>query len=148
MPSGPTAEVLAERLRAAGLRPTAVRIGVLEVMQASGASFASAAEICVRMIERGSGASGGTLYRAIHELEAHGFLLRITDCARRTRYRLHIHADPPGTLQIVCHGSGRTVTIAEPALADHLASALRQVGFDPAGHTMTIYLDPDRLSPG
>ncbi|MDM0026205.1 Fur family transcriptional regulator [Variovorax saccharolyticus] len=138
----------AERLRAAGLRPTAARVGVLEVMATHGAAFATAAELCRCLLQRGARASGGTIYRAIHDLELHGLLLRVPDRSRRSLYRLRVHTDPPGTLQVVCHRTGRTLTIVEPALADHLASILQEIGFDAAGQTLTICLDPDRNAPG
>ena len=110
-------------------------------MEAHHAPFVSAAEICRHLVQSGARASGGTIYRTVHELEAHGFLLRILDCSRKSLYRLRRDADARGALQVVCHGDRRTIAMEDAALADHLTRSLRQLGLDLGGRAVTIYIE-------
>ena len=54
-----------QRLRTAGLRPTAARIGVLQVIQAAGAAGIGADETFRQMLLRGTHVSTSTVYRII-----------------------------------------------------------------------------------
>lgn len=108
-----------------------------------GTTFVSRVEICRNLVQRNARVSGGTISRAIHELEAHGFLQRVSDCSRGSLYRLRVYADPARMLQVVCHGSRRTGTIVDPALTDQLRDSLRHAGFDSVGQTLMIYIHPE-----
>ena len=64
------------RLRAAGMRPTVARIGVLQALDAEVPACICAEDLHRRMVLRGTRASIGTVYRVIHQLEANGLVLR------------------------------------------------------------------------
>lgn len=130
-----------ERMRAAGLRATVARIGVLQVMQTSDQCL-SVEDVFAQMLSRGTHVSIGTLYRVIYDLESHEILLRERDRNGRSMYR--IQPDPQDTevLHVVCTGSGRSFPIDDVDLHARMVAAMKAMGFDiPSRTAMSIHVD-------
>lgn len=127
-----------QRIRSAGLRPTAARIGVLQVIAACSADHMSAEEVFRRMVARGTPNCLSTVYRVIHELTGRGLLLREWSSMRKALYRLKPERFDTEPLRLVCPESGRTVVLAEADLYAGLLAAARHHGIDLDGQALSI----------
>lgn len=131
-----------QRLRAAGLRPTSARIGVLQVIDASGEEPLPVEEVFRRMGVRGTGVSLGTVYRLMHELEARQVLLRGWGSDRKALYWLRRTERGALGLQLVCSRTGRRVAIDDADLSARLLAAVEREGFDLAGLVLEVRPGP------
>jgi len=77
-----------ERLRAAGLRPTAPRIAVLQVFEEARGDALSSEDVYKRLSSRGVQVSLGTAYRAAHDLTVHGLLRLQSTLGLKRMYRM------------------------------------------------------------
>lgn len=131
-----------QRLRAAGLRPTSARIGVLQVIDASGDVPLPAEEVFRLMSVRGTRVSLGTVYRLIHELETRQVLLRGWGSDRKALYWLRRTDRGALGLQLVCPRTGRRVVLDDADLSARLLAAVEREGFDLAGLTLQVQPSP------
>lgn len=134
-----TQALVLKRLRAARLRPSAARIGVLQVMEAAAPARLSAEDIYQAMLGRGTQASLGTVYRALHHCHEAGLLLRELDAARTWRYGIRSADAHAQSLQLVCPLSGRVVLVVDEALRERLLDIARDQGMALEGLTITIH---------
>lgn len=131
-----------QRLRAAGLRPTSARIGVLQVIDAAGETPLPAEEVFRRMSVRGTRVSLGTVYRLIHELETRQVLLRGWGSDRKALYWLRRTERGALGLQLVCQRTGRRVVLDDADLGARLLAAAEREGFDLAGLVLEVQPSP------
>ena len=130
-----------QRLRAADLRPTVARIGILQVIGAMAPQAVCADEVFRRMMLCGTRTSMGTIYRGIQQLQSHGLLLREWTEDRKAMYRLKLpdHAVKP--LRLVCRESGRTMVLHDEALQVYLMAMAEREGLDIADEGFAIHVD-------
>lgn len=133
---------LLQRLRAAGLRPTVARIGVLQAIDEPAAGAVCAEDVVRQMLRRGTPASPSTVYRVIHELDAAGLLQREWDHARKALYRVRPDGQDARSVSLVCRRSGRAVPLAaDGELHALLLEAAARAGFDLRGQALTVLAD-------
>lgn len=130
-----------QRLRAADLRPTVARIGILQVIEASGPDCVSAEDVFRRMILRGTRVSLGTVYRTIQQLHLKTVLLREWDDFRKATYRLK----PPGhesqAHRIVCRHCDHSIAFTDERLQARLKSIAEAQGIVLSGQALTVHVD-------
>lgn len=133
---------LLQRLRDAGLRPTAARIGILQVIQAAGACGVAADEVFRQMLLRGTRVSVSTVYRAVHQLEFLGVLLqgRGGD-SLRTTYRLGPVAQAPVEARMACRGCERSVLLPGAQLRSEVERRAAEQGMQPAMGELVFQVD-------
>ncbi|MFN3440442.1 MAG: Fur family transcriptional regulator [Acidovorax sp.] len=120
-----------QRLRAAGLRPTTARIGILQVIHAAGVRGIGADEVFRQMLLRGVHVSTSTVYRIIHELDSLGVLLHDRTDHRYTVYRLAPPALPLHEVRVACRQCERFVVLPGAALRSELQSRAAHMGLSP-----------------
>lgn len=125
-------------LRRAGLRPSTARIGVLQVLEAAAPHSLRAEEIYRQMALRGTPTSIGTIYRALHDFEARGLLLRGWDGNRTAHYRVKPARADACPLRLMCPDSGRVVALDEPGLHAGLLEAARRAGVALDGLALSV----------
>lgn len=143
----PPASPLLDRLRRAGLRPTAARLGILQVFAAAPQEALCAEEVFRRALRQGAPGSLGTVYRTVYQLEARGLLLGETAADGMARYRLTPEgpaACPP--LRLRCPSSGRLLELADSPLKERLIAVARREGVDLRG--MALVIAPVDEAPG
>ena len=130
-----------QRLRAAKLRPTIARIGMLQVIEAAGTSRVSAEDVFRQMLLRGTRVSIGTVYRCIHQFEDSGLLLREWDANRRALYRVKPVGFDAYALRLLCRTCGRGIALTDAVLHERLEHLASLQGICIAHQTVTIAVD-------
>ena len=93
------------------------------------------------MIDEGTNLSVGTIYRSIHQLGAHGLVLREWDNHHKVWYRSKLSEQDGPSLRLICNSSGRSFTIADPELHARLLAAAGSKGLTLTGPEMVIHVD-------
>ncbi len=130
-----------QRLRAARLRPTIARIGVLQVIEAAGTGRVSAEDVFRQMLLRGTRVSIGTVYRCIHQFEDSGLLLREWGANRRALYRVKPVGFDTHALRLLCRTCGRGIALTDTALHERLEHLASLQGICIANQAVTIAVD-------
>ena len=121
----------------AGLRLTALRRDVLGLILDADAPV-GAYEILDRLRASRGGAAPPSVYRALDFLSAQGLVHRVERLAAFVACVAepapHAHAHPAQFL--ICRDCGRTIELADPALAAALAAAAARRGFTIAAATI------------
>lgn len=129
---------LLQRLRSAGVTPTAARIGVLQVLEAHDPRRLNSEEIFREMRRRGMRTSLSTVYRITQRLYAVGLLLRELDDTGKVHYRLQwANAETHG-VRVICRRSGRSVQLDDANLHAGLIAAAARAGLNVAGQTLVL----------
>jgi len=129
-----------QRLRATRLRPTVARIGVLQVIESAQPAGLDADAVFRRLLQRGTPASVGTVYRVIQQLQAHGLLLREWGARRKAVYRLKPAGFEQHAHRLVCRRCQHSVAFDEPQLHAALQALPALEGLRLAG-PMTIQVE-------
>lgn len=130
-----------QRLRAAGLRPTIARIGVLQVIQAAGAAGIGADETFRQMLLRGTHVSTSTVYRIIHELQALGVLLHDRG-DRHSLYRLCPAVPPPSSeVRVACRRCDRSELLPGARLRSELELRAAERDLRPLAADLVLQVD-------
>ena len=129
------------RLRAAGMRPTVARIGVLQALDAEMPARICADDLHRRMILRGTRASIGTVYRVIHQLEANGLVLREWDHSRTAYYRIKPSRFERPTHRILCRTCSHSVAFTDADFLARLADVAQSQGILIVAQEVTIQVD-------
>ena len=127
-----------QRLRAAGLTPTAARIGVLQVMAAQDPLRLSSEVIFGEMRRRGMRTSLSTVYRIVQKLYAVHMLLRELDDSGKVHYRLRPAEAEKHSVRLICRRSGHSVMLADDGLHARLIAAAARQGLNVAGQTLVL----------
>lgn len=132
---------LLQSLRTAGVRPTAARIGVLQVIELAGSAGISADDVFRQMLERGTHVSTSTVYRIVQNLQSLGLLF----CDRRDRhtlYRLRQSLLPPTTeVRLTCRQCGRSVLLPGEELRSELEVRAAEKGLRPFVADLVLQVD-------
>ena len=139
-----TEPTILQRLRAAQLRPTMARIGVLQVIEAAAPASICAEDVFRGLLQRGTPVSGGTVYRALQQCEAAGLLLREWDGKRKAHYRAKPNGFDAAPLRLVCIDTGRTIVLDDAELHARLIAAARREGLDLTGQALAIHAECER----
>ncbi len=129
---------LLQRLRSAGVTPTAARIGVLQVLEAQDPRRLNSEEIFREMRRRGMRTSLSTVYRITQRLYAVGLLLRELDDTGKVHYRLQWAHAETHCVRVICRRSGRSVKLDDVNLHAGLIAAAARAGLNVAGQTLVL----------
>ena len=132
-----------EALRTARLRPTMARVALVQVLLDADPAAISTGDMYNALLQRGTPAAMGTVYRAAQELEDRGLLLREwSERHRKAMYRLKPkELDDLEHIRLVCRESGQAILLRKHDLHARLLEAGREAGFDLAGQTLSIHVD-------
>ena len=126
---------LADRMSAAGVRPTAQRVRVLEEL-AREHNDATAQELHRRMAAEGERIGLATVYRALGALAEAGLVDTLAHGQAETCYRLceagHHHH------HLVCTSCHRVVELTDCSIGDWVARAARAEGFEATEHRLEV----------
>jgi Fur family ferric uptake transcriptional regulator len=126
---------LAGQMTAAGVRPTAQRVRVLEEL-AREHNDATAQELHRRLASGGDRIGLATVYRALAALSDAGLVDTLTHGQAETCYRLcatgHHHH------HLVCTGCHRVVELTNCSVGEWVAKAARAEGFEATGHSLEV----------
>lgn len=128
-----------QRLRAAGLRPTAARIAVLRLIEAAKDRI-SAEDVFRQLPARGARASIRTVYRVIHGLEQTNTVLREWDDKGTALYSLR-PTRKPARLRLVCGDCHHALDLLDADLHARLLAALQVAGMEPTGPFLTLRVE-------
>lgn len=129
---------LLQRLRSAGVTPTAARIGVLQVLEAQDPRRLNSEEIFREMRRRGMRTSLSTVYRITQRLYAVGLLLRELDDTGKVHYRLQWANTEAHCVRVICRRSGHSVKLDDADLHAGLIAAAARAGLNVAGQTLVL----------
>lgn len=132
---------LIQRLRAAGLRPTVARIGILQVIQAAGMAGVAVDAVCRQMLLRGTRASTSTVYRVIRQLESIGLLQQDRRDLRETRYRLRPSAPESVAMRVACRRCPRFAMLDAESLHAELERCAADQGLRPVMADMVLQVE-------
>jgi len=135
---------IAQRLRAARLRPTVARIGVLQLVEAAAPDSLAAEELFRQLITKGVRVGAGSVYRVLQELHTAGLLVREWGSARKAFYRSRLGAADGGMVRLVCSDSGRCIHVHDEQLLAALAALAMQHKLDLDGCSLTIAVERSR----
>jgi Fur family ferric uptake transcriptional regulator len=126
---------LAKQMTAAGIRPTAQRVRVLEELAREN-NDATAQELHRRMATTGDKIGLATVYRALAALSDAGLVDTLTHGHAETCYRLcatgHHHH------HLVCTGCHRVVELTDCSVGEWVAKAARAEGFEATSHSLEV----------
>ncbi|WP_291590591.1 Fur family transcriptional regulator [Comamonas sp. UBA7528] len=129
-----------QKLRTAKLRPTIARIGVIQVVQASGEVAISAEEVLRRLSDRGVPTSIGTVYRVLNQCEQTGIMQREWGKNRKALYRLKPCGLGAQALSLLCRRCGRQLPVEDAALLQCVLGVAQRMGISVGSETITIEL--------
>jgi Fur family ferric uptake transcriptional regulator len=118
--------VLIEALRRSGLRVTAARRAICEVIAASHGEHLDAAAIHARVSATGINVDQSTVYRSLDALEDAGLLTHTHLGHGAAVYHL---SEEAAHQHFVCSECGATVAIPAAAISDFLSEVETQTGF-------------------
>lgn len=135
LPQPPRPAFLAQ-LRAANLRPSAVRVCVLQTLADAGEEWQRGEEVFRRMLLRGTSVSLTTVYRILKEFEQSGLIMREWVRSRGGalavfRYKMP-DAEPCG-VRMRCGGCGAVAEVHDRDLREVLMRAALSRGLPSAG---------------
>ncbi|WP_028604032.1 Fur family transcriptional regulator [Ottowia thiooxydans] len=138
-----TTESILESLRAAGVRPTAARIAIMQVLESSAPRSISIDAIYQRLIERGTKSPVGTIYLAAREMAARGLILREWGYGhRKMMYRFKPKdLGQAARFRLVCRTSGRIVEINDAELHAQMLQSARDSGICLEGLVLNVVVD-------
>lgn len=130
-----------DQLRDHRIRPTAARIGVMQVMHEAEGGYRNAEQVYLTLYDSGLRFSMASIYRVLQELSVAGLLLRHwskTDQAGKSSFRLAPEILPPVAYTAVCPVCARRVQIEDGTFADNLHRVAQGAGFDAGLHHLTL----------
>lgn len=125
------------RLRGAGLRTSAGRTAVVELLAQEGDCLLSAQEIGDRLREREAAGSTATVYRALETLHGLGLVRRFDGGEGIARYEI---ADPTGDHHhhLVDEETGEVVAFEDAELEAAITRIGRRLGVRLTGHDVIL----------
>ena len=120
-----------DQLRKLGLRPTSARLDILRVLNGNPREALSAERLFVLLSERGAGASLGTIYRVLNELELRGIVhkeWRSQNAMAKACYRL-VSSAAMSVCHFLCPSCGHRQPVDDPALLAALSQLALKSGF-------------------
>lgn len=125
-----------ENLHRHGLKPTAARIRVLELIRSSPQRHLSAEDIYRLALDENMGISLGTVYRVLGELEQVGALTRSTFQAGKAVFEINEgrHHD-----HLICITCGTVDEFHDPTIERRRLAVAVEHGYEPRDHRLTLF---------
>lgn len=131
-----------QEIRKAGLKVTAPRVSILELLEKSDERHVSAEDVYRMLLDSGHEIGLATVYRVLTQFEAAGLVERhhfegSTSIFELNRGRHHDH--------IICVLCGRVEEFVDETIEKKQQEVAKEKGYELADHTLTIYgrcLDP------
>jgi Fe2+ or Zn2+ uptake regulation protein len=139
--SNPTQTRVYEQLREHRIRPTAARIGVLQVLHEADGGYRNAEQVYLSLYDAGLRFSMASIYRVLQELSQSGLLLRHwskSDQAGKSRFMLAPAVLPPTVYIAVCRICAQRMEIEDATFAENLHRVAQGAGFGAALHTLSL----------
>ena len=129
-----------EELRKAGLKVTAPRVKILEILEKSADGHLSAEEIYQMLNESGEQAGLATVYRVLTQFESAGLVLRHNFEGGRSVFELDRgeHHD-----HMICTKTGRVTEFHSEQIEELQEKIARENGYKLVGHALVLYVEPD-----
>jgi Fur family transcriptional regulator, ferric uptake regulator len=123
-------------LRKAGLKVTAPRLKILEILEGSPTRHMSAEGIYKRLIESNEDIGLATVYRVLTQFQAAGLVSRhhFEDGMAVFELNQGTHHD-----HIVCLDCGRVEEFTDETIEDRQTAIAEKLGYELADHAMTLY---------
>jgi len=123
-------------LRKAGLKVTAPRLKMLELLEKAQDRHLSAEAIYHQLLEAGEEIGLATVYRALTQFEAAGLVNRHNFEGGQAVFELErgTHHD-----HIVCVHCGRVAEFRDEVIEKRQRSIAEKLGFELSDHTLTLY---------
>ncbi|MGJ7611891.1 MULTISPECIES: Fur family transcriptional regulator [unclassified Variovorax] len=130
--------VFMSQLRAARIRPSVVRLCVLQTLADAGREWQRGEEVFRRMLLRGTSASLTTVYRILKEFEHSGLVEREWARSRGGALAVFRYAAPGAhadatSVRMRCSGCGSFTEVQDRELQDALMRVALSNGLPPAG---------------
>lgn len=132
----PANESFSEQLRSLGIRPTVIRLCVLQTLAESDPQWLGGEEVFRRMLKRGTATGLASVYRVIKELEKARLVQREWERSlggARAVHRLRRTQAAQGTVRLRCGGCNASVEVVDEALHEGLVRAAQAHGMQPGG---------------
>ncbi|HEB97498.1 MAG TPA: ferric iron uptake transcriptional regulator [Sedimenticola thiotaurini] len=132
-----------QEIRDAGLKVTAPRLKILELLEQGDGHHVSAEEVYRQLTGAGEEIGLATVYRVLTQFEAAGLVQRHNFEGGHSVFELNRgeHHD-----HIICTLCGRVKEFVDPVIERRQQEIARDLGFELADHSLTIYgrcKDPD-----
>jgi len=140
--AAPASESFSVQLRSMGIRPTVIRLCVLQTLAESGSEWLGGEEVFRRMLARGTVSGLASVYRVIKELEKADLIQREWERSLggvRAVHRLRPQQATGGRVRLSCGGCNASVEVIDEALHQGLMRAAQAHGL-PAGGPVTVHL--------
>ncbi|OJZ01294.1 MAG: hypothetical protein BGP22_19015 [Variovorax sp. 67-131] len=138
----PANESFSEQLRSLGIRPTVIRLCVLQTLAESDSEWLGGEEVFRRMLRRGTATGLASVYRVIKELEKVRLVQREWERSlggARAVHRLRRSQAPEGMVRLRCGGCNASVEVVDEALHEGLVRAAQAHGMS-LGGPVTVQL--------
>ncbi len=128
-------------LRKVGLKITAPRVKILQLLESSKDGHLSAEEIYQQLIEEGEQTGLATVYRVLTQFEAAGLVLRHNFEGGRSVFELDRgeHHD-----HMVCTESGTVTEFHSPEIETLQDQIAEEHNYEIVGHSLVLYVRPKK----
>ncbi|SEM45077.1 Fur family transcriptional regulator, ferric uptake regulator [Variovorax sp. YR750] len=140
--AAPASESFSVQLRSMGIRPTVIRLCVLQTLAESGSEWLGGEEVFRRMLARGTATGLASVYRVIKELEKADLIQREWERSLggvRAVHRLRRPHMAESKVRLSCGGCNASVEVIDEALHQGLMRAAQAHGLR-AGGPVTVHL--------
>ena len=128
-----------EELRNAGLKVTAPRLKILQILETSSARHMSAEDVYRHLVEAGEDVGIATVYRVLTQFESAGLVERHNFDSGPAVYEIDRgeHHD-----HMVCTETGKVIEFHSDELESLQEEVAAQQGYEIAGHSLVLYVKP------
>ena len=125
-----------QELRSAGLKVTAPRLKVLQLLEGSSLHHMAAEDVYKALLESGDDVGLATVYRVLTQFEAAGLVIRHHFEGGRSVFELtsEVHHD-----HMVCVGCGKVQEFVDDVIERRQQEIAEQAGFKITDHSHSIY---------
>ncbi len=125
-------------LRKAGLKATAPRLRILQLLAESGTRHVSAEDVYRSLVEVGDDIGLATIYRVLTQFEAAGLVSRHRFEDGRAVFELSRgeHHD-----HVICTRCGKVEEFFDRTIEERQRAVVQEMGFSIADHSLVIYGD-------
>lgn len=125
-----------QELKKAGLKVTAPRVKILQILETSGARHLSAEDIYKILIEMGDDIGLATVYRVLTQFETAGLVVRHYFEEGHSVFELDDggHHD-----HLVCVKCGQVVEFVDPTIEERQLAIAEKMQFQMTDHSLNIY---------
>ncbi|OQX32695.1 MAG: ferric iron uptake transcriptional regulator [Candidatus Sedimenticola endophacoides] len=127
---------ITKKLKDAGLKVTAARMKILELLESNRGTHASAEELYRMMLERGEDIGIATLYRVLTQCEQAGLVERLQFEGGRAVFEI---AEESHHDHIVCVRCGQVQEFHDEVIEARQREVARDAGFEMEDHSMVLY---------